>query len=371
MASRCVVIDNGSSSLKFGRSGTDFPQVVFPTITGHHRHSADPGVVAVADEANDKRAELLIKYPISKGVITDWDSMELLWKHALDKIEVDPIETKILLTEPHVCTPKARETMLEIWFEKFKAKAVASCSQPLLAMFSTGSKTGIVVDMGEEQTQVVSVISGTPIPSPPAYKNFSIAGKDITENLSRLLAFRGFPIAARSPVGLEIVRDIKEQLAYVAFDPREEDAWSSTAEKKYQLPDGAQISIAEERYLCTEPLFRPNMLGRECPSLPAAIHDTVKASPIDLRKELLANIQLCGGASLLPGLPDRIEKEVISLAPARVLVQVQHEANAAFRAWLGGAVLGRLEARNVWVHHLDYQEQGREIAAFTPNNPYA
>lgn len=79
-----VVIDPGSGFCKIGFAGEDSPRYVFPNIVGRPRHAAltDAKPYYVGDEANQKRGILTLKYPVEHGIVTNWDDMEKVWKHA-------------------------------------------------------------------------------------------------------------------------------------------------------------------------------------------------------------------------------------------------------------------------------------------------
>ncbi|KAG0282199.1 actin, partial [Linnemannia gamsii] len=79
-----IVIDNGSGMSKAGFAGDDAPSVVFPSIVGNPRHQG-MGQSFVGDEAKSKRGILSLKYPIERGIITNWDDMETIWRHTFDK----------------------------------------------------------------------------------------------------------------------------------------------------------------------------------------------------------------------------------------------------------------------------------------------
>lgn len=59
----------------------------------------------------------------------------------------------------------------------------------------------------------------------------------------------------------EIVREMKENICYVAEDYSKEITKSECfpdIDKSYELPDGNLITIGKERFQCPEMLFRPS-----------------------------------------------------------------------------------------------------------------
>jgi hypothetical protein len=76
---QAIVIDCGSRLTKVGFAGAEAPSNVFRTVVGRPRHR---GVCigqtdwCVGDKAVSQRHRLILKNPVSHGIVTNWDDME-------------------------------------------------------------------------------------------------------------------------------------------------------------------------------------------------------------------------------------------------------------------------------------------------------
>ena len=67
-------------------------------------------------------------------------------------------------------------------------------------------------------------------------------------------------------------------MCYVALDYEQELAMangSKSIEKSYQLPNGKEITIGNERFRCAEALFRPSLVGLQEPGITQLLYDTI------------------------------------------------------------------------------------------------
>lgn len=280
-----------------------------------------------------------------------------IWNHAIyGELCVKPEECPILLTETPL-TPKAnREKMTEIMFEAFNFPAMYVSVQAVLAVCASGRTTGCVLDSGDGVTYAVPVYEGYCLPH--TVTRLDLAGYDLTEYLMKLLNERGYTVER------ETVSDIKEKFVYVALDFDEETKIeSSDREKSYELPDGNMIVINNERFRCSEVLFQPSLIDKNVSGIHDIMFRSITKCDIDLHIDLFSNIVISGGNTMLPGIADRLKKEMILTTDCKVKIIAPPERK--YSTWIGGSILASLSTfQSMWMSKQEYDEVGSSIVHY-------
>lgn len=362
-----IVIDTGSGVIKAGFSGDATPTAICASVIGRPRHR---GVMVgmnereyfVGEKLNLMRGVLSLDYPIENGIINNWSDMEKVWHHTMyDLLRIAPEEHPVLLTEAPMNPKRNREKIIEMMFEKFKVPSTYISIQAILSLYASGRTTGLVLDSGDGVTHAVPVFEGYCVPK--AIVRLDLAGRNLTNHLKDTLSERGYQF--RTTAEREIVRDIKEQLCYVAEDYETELIKSkkdSSLEKSYILPDGNKVVIGSERFRVPEGLFQPSLIGMEVSGIQDVVYDCVNKCDIDIRKTLFENVVLSGGTTMLPGIDTRLQSDLKSMVPELVVPNVSAPPERKYSVWIGGSILSSLPSfEDMWITNAEYEEYGPSI----------
>ena len=83
--------------------------------------------------------------------------------------------------------------------------------------------------------------------------------------------------------------------------------------KPFALPDGSIIQVGSERTKAADIMFKPSIIGFECPGVHQLVMNSIKRADINLRDQLYKNIILSGGNTMIQGFQDRLSKELQTL----------------------------------------------------------
>eukprot|EP00057_Strongylocentrotus_purpuratus_P013097 XP_011667571.1 PREDICTED: actin, clone 302 isoform X1 [Strongylocentrotus purpuratus] len=340
-----VIIDNGSYSCKYGLAGESSPSGEVRTIVGRHQQNEDDSYVG--NDALNKRSVLDISYPIQRGLVKNWEDMETVWEFIYRrKLRVEPDSRPVVLTEPALNPKENREKMIEIMFEKFEVPAFYLVKQSMCALFASGVMTGTVIDIGDGITDIVPINNAVVVDG--SVRRLELAGRDITEYMMKSPAARGEKIT------YEIAQTMKTSTCEVVADFDEVTRLQREGQDVHHL-------------YATEALFQPSIFGRNHPGIHATTIDSIMACGEGTRDQVGANVVLVGGSSVFRGFHDRLERELMELAPPTMPLQILDRQNRESIVWLGASIFAALPAFNQQaISSQEYFEVGPEIVHRKP-----
>ena len=360
-----LVVDNGSGMMKAGFSGDDLPRAVFPTVVGRPKTVSSENKRYVGDNAKANRDALHLSYPMEYGCVCRWDDMDAVWYHTFhDQLHAATEDLPILLTQALWNSKAHKEKIAAIMFENYSVPAMYISSAAVLSLYASGHTTGLALDSGLSDMHAVAVCDGYALPH--SLNRSYYGGKHLTDYMQKILNEGGcsFTTAAER----EIVRDIKEKLAYVPLDvDAETDKYeeNTDGEKTYALPDGTTIKVGTERFRCGEAFFNCTVMGTwasEHPFVHQIVDVSIRKCDRELRKFLYGNIVMSGGGSMLPGTQARLMKEMTDLVMPSTKVSVVVPPDCRYSAWRGGSILASLTTfQDMWVTKEEWDDEGGSV----------
>ncbi|CAD7698505.1 unnamed protein product, partial [Ostreobium quekettii] len=412
-----IVIDVGSGSTRVGYAGDDTPKAVYPSCVGSVIVNGQDGDSINNGETEKKtfvglsalgyrRDGMEILAPVSReGYYEQWDLIEALWDHAFrERLRLNPEEHPMLVCEPTVTPTNLREKLVELVFEKYSPPATFLARNAVLSSFATGRQTSVVVDSGHQGTTVAAIHEGYALLKSITWT--PLGGKLLTECMLQCVdpdrslirprysfkrvetsqgqfevVDRNFPKTTQSYRKYcidQIATDIKESVCRVSDSTFVEGDNTNIPTVTYELPDGQEIQVGLHRFKVPEVLFQPELIktfggmpdvclpdGSELSNLPSVVAECINKCDVDIRRELYTGIILTGGTSLFSQMRERLEKELIDIAPQAVRVKTISPVNTIerrFSVWIGGSILASLGSfQQMWMSKMEYEEHGASL----------
>ncbi len=373
-----IILDIGSDSVKAGFAGEDGPRVIFPCIVGRPKI---PGIMVgfnprdyfIGKETIEKRGVLILRKPVVHGTVVDWEDIEHILDYIFNyELRIDPSEHNVLVTvhpkkptsdNENISQRHQREKWISILFETFNVPNVALVNSAECTLHAYGYTSGIVVDSGDEVTNIVPIIDGHVLTN--LTKNIELAGRDLTNHMRSLLTEQDLHFSSYSE--METLKEIKEQTCYVALNFQQElndSAQGMAKTMDYTMPEGNIITIGNARFRTAEILFKPALYGKEYYGIHGQIHELITKADAKLWHQLGQHIVLSGGNTLFPGFLERLEAELKYILPMTVAqdMTIVTMPGMEYAAWMGGASLSNTEAFSErWVTTEEYMDNGPAI----------
>ena len=334
-----IIFDLGAYDYRIGYSGNDRPSFIFPPI-----------------KFNEKEDYEYLTSQKGDGFFNDIKKFEDFFDDFISDKELNNSlnQGSILFTEPIIHNKDQRMNLTKYLFEKYEIGGLFFCNNSVLSSFSYGKSSCVVFDSGHSQSNVVPVHDGMIIKN--GINFFNLNGKNIEDLIINELIkkqyneWEGFNILQK----IQIVSEIKDMI----FTPEE-----NKENKKYILPDKKEIEINEEFVKDMNIKIKNKLIGNEETNLKSIILKSISSVLLDIKKELINNIFICGGNSLIfnnyfNDLKDSMSKQLISGTSVKLTTHPS-KIERSLASFLGASIISSLNIyKETIVKKEEYEEHG-------------
>lgn len=339
-----TIFDLGSYNYRIGYSGNDRPNYIFPPIKFINNNSQE-----------QEEYEYLTSQK-GDGLFIDIKKFEDFFDDFISDKELinEMNQGSLLFTEPVLHDKEQRMKLSEFLFEKYEIGGLFFCNSSVLSSFSYGKCSCVIFDSGHSQSNIVPVYDGMIIKN--ALNYFSLKGKFIDEIIineiinKQIDSYNSYNILQN----IQILSDLKD----IIFT-------SDNNKNNYTLPDNKNI-ILNDNYL---EIIRKNIevkLFNDELNLKSLILKSISSVLLDIKKELINNIFICGGNSLILNnyfneIKEALSKELVSSAVVRITTHPS-KIERSLSSFLGASIISSLNIyKETIVKKEEYEEHGAII----------
>ncbi|VDK21278.1 unnamed protein product [Taenia asiatica] len=353
-----IIFDLGAAYIKCGFAGEASPRFILPS--------------------------LFIKLDFSS--VNLYESLkELFYSLCYRYLLVNPKERRVVIVESIMTPTHFRQTIADVLFRHFEVPSILFAPAHLMALFTLGISTGLVLDCGYSEALVLPICEGFTLLS--TWHSAHLGSRHIHKRLEGQIREHAFveddgagrqKLSEVFDMGANTHAMLEDILMRACFiSPADRAAsWRKWIEEREKSKEGCPTQpplYATESFTCplegcgegtrlvhipswlresaTEILFTPD--DADGVTITTLFLDCLLMCPIDYRVSLAQNVVCIGGTTMLPGFVERLNEELqkgLDLPHYEPLAALKQHlkfhkppAKANYTAWLGGAIFGALE----------------------------
>ncbi|CDK27719.1 unnamed protein product [Kuraishia capsulata CBS 1993] len=297
-----IVLDPGSYTTKVGYAGHDSPLIVSPSYYGEQKGdvdmdgngSSEKKLIFDENSLYAPKENFEIKPILKNNMIEDWDGAVEQWKFFFGRLDVNPADQPLLITESTLNSYSNKAKAMEVVLEDLQFCAFSLVNQPTCVSFAHGRPNCLVVDIGHDLVTCTPVVDGICLKN--QVMGVRYAGAYLNQELTQVLRSRGidhidplYKIKAKNPSywskeefkpdwesrkfdysisksfddfhNLRVLQEMKESLlqctSEIVTGPDTESLTSSSA-RNFELPNGLNVPFSQkERCLLGNSIFSP------------------------------------------------------------------------------------------------------------------
>ena len=337
-----IIFDLGAYNYRIGYSGNDRPSFIFPPI-----------------KFNEKDDYEFLTSQKGDGYFNDIKKFEDFFDDFISDKELNTSlnQGSILFSEPIIHNKPQRMDLTQFLFEKYEIGGLFFCNNSVLSSFSYGKSSCIVFDSGHSQSNVVPVHDGMIIKN--GINFFNLNGINIEEIIindlinKQIKEYDAYNILQK----IQIISDLKE----IIFTPEE-----NKENKKYVLPDKKNIEINDDFISILKKEIENKLFNEEKGNLKSIILKSISSVLLDIKKELINNIFICGGNSLIfnnyfKDLKDSLAKQLVAGTVVKLTTHPS-KMERTIASFLGASIISSLNIyKETIVKKEEYEEHGAII----------
>lgn len=378
---RPLIIDIGSKNLRMGWAGDDFPDIIAPSVyvnntdylfTSDVIDGLEDIYITEKSIENHLFGQEALKYSNILKIHefrkeSNYNIFPKFFYHHYKQLKIageNHFKHPIIIISPFFISELEKTKLQDIFFNVFDFPSLLFLSESQAILATLRKTSGAVVSMGEVNTIVTTFLHG--FSNDMARDTYPIAGKDLTNYLLNLILSKK---GSGKTVYFDkmIASEIKEKLSLVTVDPEGEIKKIKDGLTKYNrninLPDGTSLEINSERFMLCEPLFNPTLIHIDYIGLPEAVSKVIKFWDRENWEDILPNIILAGGSSLMPGLDERLRIEISSHFSEKLTdnIKVLNVSGRENIGWIGASVLwAQNKLTKGWIQNPKHQELNKK-----------